>query len=285
MDCGSNVSSLLKAFTVLSGSVCACTTQWPVWDLGRSLPISSVLKVLGMLIRIKSTHVQVWGELRSSETTLQGWFPELLSLYHLTSMFWFQIRSSVQKLPTSMNVPYPRQSRRKTERPEKQWESATTLRPKDPPKREEASMPSRVLALASFLFMAALAAAITAPATEVPGLEHEKMKIKGEKENLVCLLHSTWALGVSLPHLEPKAKGFFSGSLSIIPQCLLQGFRLYWVRLRDTKVKKPSKLMTGSMALWIQVFFPNTPADIYFQSFQIAVRVFSVDFIVDFRRR
>lgn len=66
-----------------------------------------------------------------------------------------------------------------------------TLRPKDPPKREEASMPSRVLALASFLFMAALAAAITAPAIEVPGLEHEKMKIKGEKENLVCLLHST----------------------------------------------------------------------------------------------
>lgn len=90
-----------------------------------------------------------------------------------------------------MNVPHPRPSRRRTERPKKQWELATTLRPKDPPKREEASMPSRVLALASFLFMAALAAAITAPATEVPGLEHEKMEIKGEKENLVCLLHST----------------------------------------------------------------------------------------------
>lgn len=67
---------------------------------------------------------------------------------------------------------------------------------------------------------------------------------------------------------EPKAKGcFLDLYLSTIPQCLLQGFRLYWVRLRDTKVKKPSKLMTGSMALWIQVFFPNTPADIYLSEF------------------
>lgn len=215
MDCGSNVNSLRKAFAVLFGSVCACTTQWSVWDLGGSLPIGSVLKVLGMLIRIKSTHVQVWGELRSSEKTLQGWFPELLFLYHLTSMFWFQIRSSGQKLPTSMNVPHPRPSRNRTERPKKQWELAMTLRPEDPPKREEASMPSRVLALASFLFMAALAAAITAPATEVAGgwSMRNGNKRRERKPSVSPPLNLSFRSLFTTPWA--KSKGVFPGSLSI----------------------------------------------------------------------
>lgn len=169
MSFDSNVSSLLKAFAVLFGSVCEFTTQWSVWDLGGSLPISSVLKVFDMLIKIKSTHVQVWGELRSSSTILQGCFPELLSIRHLTSIFWFPVRSFGQKLPNSMNVSHVKSSGGQTESgSKKQWDLAMTLGPEDPPKREEGSTPSRVLALVSFLFMAALAVAITAPATEVP---------------------------------------------------------------------------------------------------------------------
>lgn len=63
---GANGSSLLKAFAVLFRYVCEHITQWSLWDMVESLPISSVLKVSGLLIRIKSTYVQVWGEPRSS---------------------------------------------------------------------------------------------------------------------------------------------------------------------------------------------------------------------------
>lgn len=51
--CDFNISFI--AFTDLS---CICTTQWPIWDLGGGLSLSSILKVFYMLFRIRSTHAK-----------------------------------------------------------------------------------------------------------------------------------------------------------------------------------------------------------------------------------
>lgn len=46
MDCGSSVNSVFRALSVLFKSVPHVFTQWSVWNLGVSLPIITVLKVL-----------------------------------------------------------------------------------------------------------------------------------------------------------------------------------------------------------------------------------------------
>ena len=55
--------------------------QWPVWDLGGSLPHSSVLKTFHILFRIISTQPQFGGDPRSSYTKLQDHFLGLSSLH------------------------------------------------------------------------------------------------------------------------------------------------------------------------------------------------------------
>ena len=46
MDCGSSVNSVFRALSVLFKSVPHVFTQWSVWNLGVSLPIITVFKVL-----------------------------------------------------------------------------------------------------------------------------------------------------------------------------------------------------------------------------------------------
>lgn len=40
---------------------CMCTLQWLVWDLDSGLPCCSVLRVFGMLFRVRFMHVQFVG--------------------------------------------------------------------------------------------------------------------------------------------------------------------------------------------------------------------------------
>lgn len=78
-------SRALQSYLGLSVS----TTEVLVWDLGRSQLSSWVLKVFGWFG--SNPRMQVWGESRSSWTTLQGCFPELLSFHDLPSIFWFPL--------------------------------------------------------------------------------------------------------------------------------------------------------------------------------------------------
>lgn len=92
-------------------------------------------------------------------------------------------------------------------------------------------------------------------------LEHEKNGEKRETESPAYSLHSIWTLGVSFPHLEPEAEGVFWDCPHDSAYFNVSGYNF---RLKDTEVKNTSKLLTGLATLWIQLFFCNTLADIYF---------------------
>lgn len=71
---GFNVISVVKAIIMFFGYVLG------VYDLGRGLCVTSVLKGFGRLIRIRITRVQVKSEPKSSETTNSMGLPSQASL-------------------------------------------------------------------------------------------------------------------------------------------------------------------------------------------------------------
>lgn len=160
-----------------------------------------------------------------------------------------------------------------------------TLGPEDAPKGEGSTL-SVVLALSSFPFMAALAAAITTPAQKYLEAGVWGNGEKGEKENPVYPLHSVWASGVSFLHLEPETKGFFPWiSVCLHHSIYFQVSGYTEFRLRDTEVKKPSKLTTGLGHYEFRYSSLKLLLIFTFQSFQIAVHVFCLGFIDEFSRR
>ena len=78
----SNVSSVLKSFQCYLHLSHVCTTHWPAWVLCGGLSVNSVLKVLGVLNRIKSTHAQLEVSSGVHKRILWGHFP-MLHTFHL----------------------------------------------------------------------------------------------------------------------------------------------------------------------------------------------------------
>ena len=68
--CGSNVSSIFKAFAVLLRLL--SVLLWSVWDGGSGLSHSSLFKVFSMLLRVIFMHVNLMDELRNSSTMSLG---------------------------------------------------------------------------------------------------------------------------------------------------------------------------------------------------------------------
>ena len=66
--CGSNLSSVFKAFAVYLYLSYICTTQWLIWDLDGGLLYGSDLKAIDLLFRVRfmCVHAQIRGESRSS---------------------------------------------------------------------------------------------------------------------------------------------------------------------------------------------------------------------------
>lgn len=65
VGCDSNVSSIFRAFAV-SVQLCLVCVCVPVWAEGSGLLASSAFSALGMLFRIRPTHVHFRAEPRSS---------------------------------------------------------------------------------------------------------------------------------------------------------------------------------------------------------------------------
>lgn len=105
-------------------------------------------------------------------------------------------------------------------------------------KRGEESILSIASALASFLFMAALAVVmLSLPQKHLVAIAWENGE-KEEKESPACLLHIIWALGVSLLHLESKAEGFFWISIYLHHSAYFKVSSYNEFMLRDPEVKK-----------------------------------------------
>lgn len=66
VNCIFNIGSLFKVFVILFRSTHICATQQPIWDLGEGLCLSAILKVCGMLFRVKYMDVQVGETPRTS---------------------------------------------------------------------------------------------------------------------------------------------------------------------------------------------------------------------------
>jgi len=87
--CGSNASSIFKAFVMLFGSILSAI-HWPIWDLGSVLSCNSVLfKIYHLLSRVGYSHVWLSCDPWSSYTSLWSPFPKLLPLLGLFSSLWF----------------------------------------------------------------------------------------------------------------------------------------------------------------------------------------------------
>lgn len=95
-------------------------------------------------------------------------------------------------------------------------------------------------------------------------LGHEKME---KKERKLSMYQPLWISGVPLSFLEPEPEGFFLCPCLSAPQSLLSRFMLHWVLAEGYWSKTSSKLITGFVVLWIQVFFLNLLIDIDFSEF------------------
>ena len=153
--------------------------------------------------------------------------------------------------------------RREREWPNKQWDLAMITGPENPPTEEEVSSPPRV-----FPVLAALANAIATLATEVPwGWSLRRWRKKRERTQRVSpplylsfrsLFFASWA----------RSRGLFL-KLCLYTTVLTSRFQVMlssgWgmLKLKNSKLKQ-KQLITGSMVLWIQVFFLNTLAYIFF---------------------
>ena len=81
---GSNLNSVFKA---LIGLFRSALHVCPVWDLGSNLFCSVVLKAFGILLKVRSMHMQLGCKPRNSYTTSQDHILELSSLHNLLNTF------------------------------------------------------------------------------------------------------------------------------------------------------------------------------------------------------
>ena len=206
--------------------------MWPVWSMGRGL-LTLVVKDFSMLFRIRSMHVQLGGELRSSETTFWGHFSKIVfcNLISTVQLPRLPLWSSHQKagalftlLCCTLSLTHPESIASKTEKERK---------------KSKGCFPHSL------------------GTTDHPAGEWVSLRVLG-----TCY-HHHWSLpGEHFPSSPAWTRGLLELSLST-QICTSWFGAVLWLGWGMQKGEGSGKLNSSSLVLWFLVF-PSLPAFIYF---------------------